>query len=330
MGHSPASDPLPSVERSQDWTPTTYHLGLRFDEDAEGPGLLVENVIPESPCSKERSLVRAGERVLSIDGVEVGPDTDLYAVMTMPEVHDMTLSVRSADGEDREVTVRPVASVRGLLYDEWVEANRRRVEELSNGRLGYLHIRGMNNSSLVQMEEDLYAAGAGKDGLVIDVRFNGGGSTADHVLTILTQPRHSITIPRDGGPGYPQDRKVYASWWKPIVLMCNEMSFSNAEILSHAVKTLDRGPVVGMRTAGGVISTGARMLVDGSRVRMPFRGWYVLEDGQDMELNGCLPDFALWNRPDGPDDQLAKAVEVLEAECNSRPADPELVPASQR
>ena len=112
------------------------------------------------------------------------------------------------------------------------------------------------------MEEDLYHAGAGKEGLIIDVRFNGGGSTADHVMTALTQPVHAITRSRGSGEGYPQDRRVYASWTRPIVLMCNEHSFSNAEIVSHAIKQTGRGRVVGMRTAGGVISTGSASLMD--------------------------------------------------------------------
>ncbi|MEZ5975993.1 MAG: S41 family peptidase [Planctomycetota bacterium] len=125
------------------------------------------------------------------------------------------------------------------------------------------------------------------------MRFNGGGSTTDHVLTALTQPQHALTQSRGSGLGYPQDRKVYATWDKPIVLLCNEHSFSNAEILSHAIQQIGRGRLVGMRTAGGVISTGGASLVDGSSMRMPTRGWYRVVDGKDMELNGCLPDIAL-------------------------------------
>ena len=83
-----------------------------------------------------------------------------------------------------------------------------------------------------------------------------------------------------------------------------------------------------MRTAGGVISTGSRRLVDGSSVRMPFRGWFVFADGRDMELNGCLPHHALWNEPDGPDAQVLKAVEELLAEVAAADADPTPVPAS--
>src|SRR5205085_9389229 len=98
--------------------------------------------------------------------------------------------------------------------------------------------------------------------LVIDVRENGGGSTADQLLTALTQPVHAITVPRGGVPGYPQDRKVYATWNKPIVVLCNQNSFSNAEIFSHAIKTLKCGLLVGVPTAGGVISTGATASMD--------------------------------------------------------------------
>ncbi|HMP17235.1 MAG TPA: S41 family peptidase, partial [Gemmatales bacterium] len=135
-------------------------------------------------------------------------------------------------------------------------------------------------------------------------------------LTALTQPVHALTVPRGGTTaGYPIDRKVYASWNKPIVVMCNQNSFSNAEIFSHAVKTLKRGQIVGVTTAGGGISTGGTSIMDIGFLRLPFRGWYLIQDGQDMELNGCVPDHLLWPNPGelprGVDIQLMKAVEVL-------------------
>jgi tricorn protease len=332
MGHRGGSDPLPDAGSVQ-WTPTTWQLGLRFDRQDEGPGLLVESVVPGSPCDLARSKVEVGERVLAVDGVDVAPGDDLLGRLTMVEVRDVELRVQDAEGEARDVVVRPESpgALRGRLYDEWVEARRAEVDEWSGGRFGYLHIQGMNQSSFLQFEEDLYAAGFGKDGLLIDVRYNGGGSTADRVLTVLTQPRHAVTIPRGGGEGYPQDRKVFASWHKPIVLLCNQYSFSNAEILSHAIKTLGRGPVVGMRTAGGVISTGYEPLMDGSGVRMPFRGWFVKDTGDDMELNGAMPDHVLWNDPASDfDAQLRKAVEVLGAEVEEFVDHADPVPASAR
>lgn len=333
MGHRRGPGPLPTPDDEDRWSPTTYHLGVRFAwPPRDGPGLVVESVIPGSPADRARSHIAAGERLLAIDGVTLDPSVDVDMLLTMETARDLELLIADAAGEERTITLRPTSSVSGLLYDEMVEANRRIVDELSDGTLGYLHIRGMNMSSFRQMEEDIFHAGDGKDGLVVDVRFNGGGSTTDHVLTALTQPVHAITQSRGSGEGYPQDRKIYASWSKPIVLMCNEHSFSNAEILSHAVKQLGRGKLVGMRTAGGVISTGSAPLLDGSSVRMPTRGWYLETTGEDMELNGCLPDIALWNPPGGDDVQLATAVETLlaDVQAEAEAGGVKLVPAAAK
>jgi tricorn protease len=190
--------------------------------------------------------------------------------------------------------------------------------------------------SFRKFEEELYDAGAGKDGLVIDVRDNGGGSTADLLLTALTQPRHAIAVPRGGGPGYPQDRTVFATWTKPIVVLCNQNSFSNAEIFSHAIKTLKRGHVVGVPTAGGVISTGGTPIMDVGFLRMPFRGWHLIDTGEDMELNGAVPDFIVWPEPGdiarGKDTQVEKAVQVLLDDVKAWKArpQPKLKKASER
>jgi tricorn protease len=291
-------------------------------------------VIPRGPTAQDRSRVVPGERLVAVDGAPVTSLVELQRFLTLDEARDVQLLLLDKAGKERKVTVRPVASVSGLLYEEWVATTRRVEEQLSGGKLGYLHIQGMSMPSFYQFEQDLFHAGYGKDGLLIDVRDNGGGSTADHVLTALTQPAHALTISRGSGLGYPQDRRIYASWDKPIVLMCNENSFSNAEILSHAVKSLGRGRVVGMRTAGGVISTGGVSLQDGSMVRMPGRGWFVKPTGRDMELNGCEPDIALWNEPDGPDRQLELAVRALQEDVGTALAGVESaarpVPASMR
>src|SRR5262249_6339224 len=182
------------------------------------------------------------------------------------------------DGAEREVTIRPTGytEARRLLYDKWLADNRKAVEELSAGKLGYNHIDAMSMPSFYKFEKELYNAGAGKDGLVIDVRENGGGSTTDHLLTALTQPVHAITVPRGGTPGYPQDRKVYTTWNKPIVVMCNQNSFSNAEIFSHAIKTLGRGQLVGVPTAGAGISPGAAAGLGVGLFRPPTRGWVAI------------------------------------------------------
>ncbi len=320
------------------WNIQTAHLGLRFDTSDKGPGLKVRDVLPGGPTDHKKSQVKAGEVVLAIDGTTVDPSYDLTQVLNGPLDRDVKLKVKGTDGQEREVTVRPApfAAAAGLLYDKWVKDNRAKVEELSQGKLGYLHIRGMNMPSFYKFEEELYSAGAGKEGLVIDVRENGGGSTADLLLTALTQPTHAITASRGSGLGYPQDRRVYATWDKPIVVLCNQNSFSNAEIFSHAIKTLKRGKLVGVPTAGGVISTGGTTIMDMGFLRLPTRGWYLINSGEDMELNGAVPDVVLWPEPEdlpkGNDPQLKKAVEVLQGDVTAEKAKPRPKPrkASER
>ena len=322
----------------QAWQETTAHLGLRFDPQYKGPGLRVRDVIRRSPADRLHSRVLPGEIVLSIDGQAVDPAMDLTAVLNGPLARDVVLGVKNAQGKTRRVVLRPIsyAQARGLLYRQWVEQNRQQVEKLSGGKLGYLHVQAMNMSSFWQFQADLYAAGAGKQGLIIDVRENGGGFTTDHLLTALTQPVHALTVPRGGGPGYPQDRKVYATWNKPILVLCNQNSFSNAEIFTHAIQTLKRGRVVGVPTAGGVISTGSTTIMDLGRMRVPFRGWFVLRNGEDMELGPAWPDVVVWPEPEqlprGKDVQLEKGVQLLLEDVKrwqQRPR-PKLKKASQR
>jgi tricorn protease len=334
---TPPGAPVPE-EPETTWRETTAHLGVRFVDGYAGPGLKVRDVLPGGPADQKKSKIEPSEILLAVDGKEVNPQMDLTEVLNGPLPRDVLLKVRSVDGKEREVTMRPIsyAPLRGLLRDKWLADNRKLVEKLSENRLGYLHISAMDMPSFYKFQEELYAVGYGKEGLVIDVRENGGGSTADHLLTALTQPVHAIAVPRGGGPGYPSDRKVYATWNKPIVVLCNQNSFSNAEIFSHAIKTLKRGQLVGVPTAGGVVSTGAAPVMDIGVIRLPFRGWHLLGDGQDMELNGAVPDHIVWpgleELPKGKDVQIEKAVAVLleDVKADQAKPKPKLIKATDR
>ncbi|MBI1325638.1 PDZ domain-containing protein [bacterium] len=311
------------------WRPETAYFGVRFDNSHKGPGLKIRDVLKDSPADKAGSRLSAGETILAIDDRPVDPSMDLTEVLNGPLDREIRLKVAPEKGDPRTVMIRPISvrSAGRLLYQHWIDKNRAIVDKLSGGTLGYLHIRAMDETSFRQFEQDLYDAGAGKEGLVIDVRENGGGSTADLLLTSLTQPVHAFTVPRGGStPGYPHDRMVFATWRKPIIVLCNQNSFSNAEIFSHAIKTLKRGKLVGVPTAGGVISTGGTAITDIGFLRLPFRGWYLRDTGEDMELNGAVPDVTIWpapgDMPAGKDEQLMKAVELLNADVAAEKAKP--------
>jgi tricorn protease len=312
---------------------TVGYLGCEFDPAFAGSGLMVSSIVKDSPADRAESLVFVGDVFLRVNGMPVGPDSPIErallntvgdqiiieylpsekrAAESQPASTSAPATSQAADEQvglaaatkspKRELVIRPIAygAFNQLCYQAWVDANAKYVDEKSGGRVAYTHIAGMGESQFHVFERDLYAVAHGKDGLIIDVRNNGGGWTADWVMAVLNVKRHAYTVPRGGTPGYPQDRLIFYAWPKPATMMCNQYSYSNAEIVSHAFKNLKRGPLVGVQTFGAVISTGAFSLIDGTTIRRPFRGWYTIPDGKDMELNGALPDVPM---PQTPDDE---------------------------
>ena len=302
----------------------TGMLGLEVVSVKEG--VKVTHVVPNAPADRERSHFKENDIILAVDGISISSEVNFYELMADQTNNRILVTVRGEDGEKRELAIRPISSIREQLYEEWVKQRQELTEKYSNGRLGYIHIQGMNIASFERFERELMASGMGKEGIVIDVRFNGGGWTTDYLMAVLNVKQHAYTIPRGAAKSlnehtqfsdfYPySERLPLSSWTKPSIAMCNESSYSNAEIFSHAYKTLGIGTLVGMPTFGAVISTGGAGLLDGSFVRMPFRAWYVKSTGENMENGPAVPDVLVENAPDdkakNEDTQLQKAVEVL-------------------
>lgn len=290
-------------------------------------GMKVTHVIPDSPADKAASKLNVNDVITAVDGKPYSDSDNFYELLNIRVDERTLLNVRGADGKNREVVIRPVNSVRQLAYEEWVKDRKALVDKFSNGRLGYIHIQAMSQPSFEVFERELQAAGYGKDGLVIDVRYNGGGSTTDYLMAVLNYKQHAYTIPRGASENLERDklkfreyyptgeRLVYSAWMKPSIALCNEGSYSNAEIFSHAYKTLGIGKLVGVPTNGSVISTGGKGLMDGSFVRLPFRGWYTKATDKNQELGAVVPDIIVYNSPDWiakrTDDQLKAAVDEL-------------------
>jgi tricorn protease len=274
-----------------------------FDPSAGGPGIAVAEVLPDSPAAHTDVTLVPGDRLLTIDGHEIGGNTNVYEHFVDTVGQRVRAAVLGTDGSERSVILRPVSysAHRQLRYAEWVRQRRRLVDEWSDGRLGYLHIQGMSIPSFEVFERDLHAAAHGKEGLIIDVRSNGGGWTTDFLMGVLMVQRHAYTVPRGADPdvrAYPtSERLLVSAWTRPAATLCNEDSYSNAEIFSHAFQTLGRGPLVGSPTFGAVISTGGMPLIDGGWVRLPGRGWYVAGSGVNMEKQGAQPDVVVWQPP---------------------------------
>jgi tricorn protease len=301
----------------------TADLGLVFDESYRGRGLKIAEVLKRGPADRRGLNLKPGEFIVSVDGVEVTENTDLSHLLNGKVDEPVALEVTanpSADPRDpkarRRVEVQGASRERvaALMYDRWVEANARRVAGLSQGKLGYIHIPSMDEAGLDRFVRALYSDNYDKDALVLDVRYNGGGFTHDQVLNYLGAREHTFFRQRDGGEGLvlrSPDRK----WTRPVVLLINNRSFSDAEILPSAFRTLGLGKLVGEPTGGAVIGTGAVRLVDGSLLRLPRIGVFTAK-GVNMDKEGVRPDVPVASHPDqlakGVDAQLDKAVEVLQ------------------
>jgi tricorn protease len=288
-----------------------------FELEADPSGLYkVVHVYKNGPADKDYVKIKRGDFILAIDGQPLKAGDNYWKLYTTAPGERMEFLVNNKPAKEGAWTakVRPVNAMQyaDLQYERWVAQRRKLVDKLSDGTIGYLHIRQMNEPSLRRFERDL-ARMAGKKALIIDQRFNPGGGIDQELLQILqqrqyqyTRTRDSVTVPRP-----------LRGFFGPMVVMANERSTSDAEVFPDGFKTLKLGKVVGVTTYGAVIGTGAYRLMDGSTIRTPTVGlWNV--NNTNLENYGVPPDVYVDNTPDdflkGRDAQIEKAVETLKEE----------------
>ncbi|GAA1490693.1 S41 family peptidase [Brachybacterium sacelli] len=278
------------------WVITRILPGDSSDPEARSP-LLAPGVAAE-----------VGDAVVRVDGRDVGPAGGGVQGQLVGSADTPTELVLERDGVERRVAVIPLADDSQLRYQDWVASRRARVEELSNGRLGYLHIPDMVSSGWAQMHRDLREAST-KEGIVVDVRYNSGGHTSQLVTDRLARRVLSWDYPRHETPGtYPQFAPRGA-----LVLVTNQEAGSDGDIVGAVARAMKIGPVVGMRTWGGVIGIDGRYdLVDGTGVTQPkYASWF---EGEDWEIEnyGVEPDIEIPLPPNawvsGEDPQLERGV----------------------
>jgi Tol biopolymer transport system component len=300
-------------------------LGVRFDApEFENKGALrVTDVIPLTPAAI--SGIKPGEYLISVDGMAVGPHTNLDEALAYKIGKRVVLSIASSpDGtQKREVVVRPITAgnERNLLYRRWIENNRAYVARLSNGRLGYIHMADMSAGALTQLYADLDADNQKREGVVIDVRNNNGGFVNVYAIDVLArrsyfnmQPRGFSVVPSRSALG---QRALEL----PTVLITNRHTLSDGEDFTEGYRSLHLGKVVGEPTAGWIIYTSGVQLIDGSALRLPFDR-ITANDGELMEMHPRPVDIPV-SKPVGEsligkDSQLEAAVTQLMKEIVSR------------
>ncbi len=288
------------------WVITRILPGDSSDPDARSP-LLAPGV-----------GAQVGDAVIRVDGRPVhreGVEAALVGAADKP-----TELVLLRDGAEHRVAVTPLADDSALRYQAWVAARRELVEELSGGRLGYLHIPDMVSSGWAQMHRDLREAST-KEGLVVDVRYNSGGHTSQLVTDRIARRVLSWGYPRHERPGtYPAFAPRGA-----VVLVTNQEAGSDGDIVNAVSRALEVGPIIGTRTWGGVIGIDGRYdLVDGTGVTQPkYASWFEGEDWA-IENYGVEPDIEVPLPPNawvaGEDPQLSRGVTEALALLEEEPA----------
>ncbi|WP_084963249.1 S41 family peptidase [Thermoactinospora rubra] len=311
-------------------------LGADLVRDEEGVWRVARILPGESSDHEARSpllapgvAVREGDAIVAVAGRPVDPVRGPLASLAGMAGRPVELTVRpAAGGETRRVVVTPIRDETPLRYHAWVEDRRAFVRELSGGRLGYLHVPDMAAVGWAQFHRDLHTE-MGFDGLVVDVRDNGGGHVSELVLEKLGRRVTGWALARGYEPmRYPED-----SPRGPIVAVTDEFAGSDGDIVSAGIKNRGIGPLVGTRTWGGVIGIdSAYSLVDGTVVTQPRYAIWIEGPGWGIENHGVDPDVEVVVTPQdrvaGRDPQLEKAVELALAALAERPpaTPPELPP----
>ncbi|RUO32673.1 S41 family peptidase [Aliidiomarina sanyensis] len=286
-----------------------------------------------APLSAPGVDAREGDIITHVNGRAVAhPGELLHALRGTAERQVLLTLLRTEGGEQRELqtVVRPVDGQRDhrLRYETWVQNNRDRVHEASDGRYGYLHLYAMGANDISSFAREFYA-NFQKDGLIIDVRRNRGGNIDSWVLEKLLRRAWAFWQRRGGGDSFTNMQQAFTG---QLVVLADQLTYSDGETFSAGVRALELGPVIGMQTAGaGVWLSDRNRLADRGLARVAELGQYAVDGRWILEGSGVNPDIQVDNLPfttfQGHDAQLERALEVLRELVEQSPP-PELIPGS--
>ena len=321
--------------------PPRPHAGLpgaRFQVDASSGRYRIATIfrgqneedVYRAPLTEIGVDAKVGDYVLTINGEDLTTKDDIYKFLRHAGDAPVVLMLNSAPSPAgaRKVTYRPLGSETDLLYFDWAEQNRRRVDELSHGRIGYMHLPDMGEAGIREFIKWYYPQ-LRKEALLIDDRANGGGNISRMVIQRLIRTLLGLTYPRTiATPGtYPDS--VFIG---PKVVLLDENSGSDGDIFPWMFRTAKLGPLIGERTWGGVVGiTDHGQLIDGGAVNVPEFAYANAEGQWAVEGHGVDPDIVVENDPksllEGHDPQLERGVaELLKALEKSNPKLPEHTP----
>lgn len=299
----------------------TATLGLLYDWNHNGKGLLISEVVEKGPFDHARSKVKAGNIIEKIDGQEITPESD-YSVLLNGKARKKTLvTLYNPQTKERwEEVIVPVSNgvMSDLLYARWVKQRAADVDKWSNGRLGYVHIESMGDDSFRSVYSDILGKYNNREGIVIDTRFNGGGRLHEDIEILFSGKKYFTQVVRGREACDMPSRR----WNKPSIMVQCEANYSNAHGTPWVYSHQKIGKLVGMPVPGTMTSVSWETLQDPTLVfGIPVIG-YRLPDGSYLENSQLEPDIKVANSPEtvvkGEDTQLKAAVDELLKEIDGK------------
>ena len=292
--------------------PTAY-LGLFYDDTYTGNGLKIKEIIKRSPLTQFPNDVKPGCIIEKIDGEPILAGQDYYPLLEGKVGERIRLSVYNPETSKRfDVEIKGLGSESGILYQRWVERNRDIVDSISGGKIGYVHIQGMDSPSFRTLYSELLGRLRQKDAVVVDTRHNGGGWLHDDVVTLLSGKEYQQFRPRGQYIG----SDPFNKWLKPSCMLVCEDNYSNAHGTPWVYKHLKVGKLVGAPVPGTMTAVWWETQIDNSIVfGIPQVGCWDIENEEYMENVELQPDILIYNAPadviNGFDAQLKAATESL-------------------
>lgn len=292
----------------------TATLGVFWDNTHKGDGLKIKEIITGSPLLKADSKFKPGVIVEKIDGKTIEADKPYWHLLDGLADKRVVISGFNPNSKEKfEEIVKPISSgtENALLYNRWVEQREALVDKYSNGRLGYIHIQGMNSESFRNVYMNLLGKYRDKEAVVIDTRFNGGGWLHDDLATLFSGKEYQQFKPRGQYIG----SDPFNKWNKPSILLMGEGNYSNAHGFPWVYKELGIGKLVGAPVPGTMTAVWWETQVDPTLVFGIPQVTVVDMQGKAMENNQLNPDIEVYNTPESllseDDLQLKKAVEEM-------------------
>ena len=290
----------------------TASLGILYDQSSRNAGLAITEVLTSGPLDKAGMNVRPGAVIVSVDGDSITPAVDISRLLNRKAGRNVLVVIREG-ATTREVVAKPItpAEEGRLLQARWVRANQREVDSLSQGRLGYVHVPGMNDGAYRTAFEEVMGKYVTREGMVVDTRFNGGGDLVADLAMFLSGKRFFDYTTDTRSGGYEPNFR----WTKPSVSLANEANYSDGHCYAWTYQTLGIGPLVGMPTPGTCTFAGWESLQDGLRWGVPGLGVKDVASGRYLENWQTEPDIRVRNEQAvvsrGRDQQLEAAVREL-------------------